>query len=63
MGTDGRPTPVDWDSEFVLAVVSLATNYLTELGPESLRQKNGELVFTFIETVGGGNSLSGSCPY
>ena len=52
MGTDGQPTPVDWDSEFVLAVVNPATNYQTELGPESLRQENGELVFTFIEAVG-----------
>ena len=52
MGTDGQPTPVDWDSEFVLAVVNPATNYQTELGPESLRQENGELVFTFFEAVG-----------
>ena len=52
MGTDGQPTPVDWDSEFVLAVANPATNYLTELGLESLRQENGELVFMFTETVG-----------
>ena len=52
MGTDGQPTPVDWDSEFVLAVVNPATNYLTKLSPGSLRQENGDLVFTFIEAVG-----------
>lgn len=52
MGTAGQPTPVDWDSEFVLAVADTATNRLTELGPESLRQENGELVFTFSEAVG-----------
>lgn len=52
MGTIGQPTPVDWDKEFVLAVVNPATNYQNELGLESLRQENGELVFTFIETVG-----------
>ena len=52
MGTDGQPTPVDWDGEFVLAVVDPATNNLTTLDPESLRQEGEELVFTYTETLG-----------
>ena len=52
MGTDGEPTPVDWDREFVLAVADPSTDLLTTLEPESLRQEGGELVFTYTETVG-----------
>ena len=52
MGTDGQPTPVDWDNEFVLAVVDPSTNIQTELVPESLQSENGQLVFTYSETVG-----------
>ena len=52
MGTAGEPTPVDWDNEFVLAVVNPATNLQTELAPESLQWENGQLVFTFSEAVG-----------
>jgi hypothetical protein len=56
MGADGQPTPVDWDGEFVLAVVDPATNNQTALDPESLRQEGGELVFTYTETTGGKQS-------
>ena len=52
MGTDGEPTPVDWDREFVLAVADPSTDLLTTLDPESVRQEGGELVFTYTETVG-----------
>jgi hypothetical protein len=52
MGTAGQPTPVDWDNEFVLAVVDPSTNIQTELVPESLQCENGQLVFTYSETVG-----------
>ena len=52
MGMAGQPTPVDWDNEFVLAVVDPSTNIQTELVPESLQCENGQLVFTYSETVG-----------
>ena len=52
MGESGKPTPVDFDKEFVIAVVNPVTEYETELEPESLRMENGELVFTYDETVG-----------
>lgn len=52
MGESGKPTPVDFDKEFVIAVVNPVTEYETELEPESLRLENGELVFTYDETVG-----------
>jgi hypothetical protein len=52
MGTAGQPTPVDWDNEFVLAIVDPFTNIQIELAPESLQSENGQLVFTYSETVG-----------
>ena len=52
MGRDGRPTVVDFGKEFVIAVVNPVTDCRTELVPESLRKEDGELVFTYQETIG-----------
>ena len=52
MGKNGQPTPVDFDREFVIAVVNPVTDCSTELVPESLRKEDGELVFTYQETIG-----------
>lgn len=52
MGEGGKPTPIDWAHEFVIAVVNPVTDCATELAPESLRLDGGELVFTYTETVG-----------
>lgn len=52
MGKDGQPTSIDFDQEFVIAVVNPVTDRLTELTPESLREENGDLVFTYHETMG-----------
>ena len=52
MGEAGQPTPIDWSKEFVIAVVNPVTDQATELTPESLSLENGELVFTYKETVG-----------
>ena len=58
MGESGKPTPVDFSKEFVIAVVCPVTEYHTELDPESLRMENGELVFTYTEAVGEKQSWS-----
>lgn len=52
MGKDGQPTSIDFDKEFVIAVVNPMTDCSTELVPESLRKEDGELVFTYQETIG-----------
>ena len=52
MGKDGQPTPIDFNKEFVIAVVNPVTDCLTELAAESLQKVDGELVFTYRETVG-----------
>ena len=52
MGEGGKPTPIDWAHEFVIAVVYPVIDIATELAPESLIREDGELVFTYTETVG-----------
>ena len=58
MGENGKPTSVDFSKEFVIAVVNPVTEFHTELKSESLRVENGELVFTYNETVGEKQSWS-----
>ena len=52
MGKDGQPTSIDFDKEFVIAVVNPVTDCFTELVPESLHKEYNELIFTYNETVG-----------
>ena len=52
MGKNGQPTPVDFDREFVIAVVYPVVDFSVELAPESLRLEDGELVFTYLEATG-----------
>jgi hypothetical protein len=52
MGKNGQPTPVDFDREFVIAVVYPVVDFAVELAPESLRLEGGQLVFTYLETTG-----------
>ena len=58
MGENGKPTPVDFEKEFVIAVVNPVTEFHTEVKPGSLRMENGELVFTYNETLGEKQSWS-----
>ena len=58
MGEGGKPTPIDWAHEFVIAVVYPVIDIATELAPESLIREDGELVFTYTETVGEQQSWS-----
>lgn len=52
MGEGGQPTPVDWAHEFVIAVVYPVIDFAAEIAPESLVLTDGELVFTYTETMG-----------
>ena len=58
MGEGGMPTPIDWAHEFVIAVVYPVIDIATELAPESLIREDGELIFTYTETVGEQQSWS-----
>ena len=52
MGKDGQPTPVDFDKEFVIAVIYPVVDFSIELAPESLRLEDGKLNFTYLEATG-----------
>ena len=56
MGEGGQPTPIDWDHEFVIAVVYPVVDFAIEIAPESLILTGGELVFTYTEIMGGQQS-------
>lgn len=47
MGKDGRPTSVDFDKQFVIAVVLPETDTETALEPLSLTRSGGKLTFTY----------------
>ena len=52
MGKGGEPTPVDFSSETVMAVVNPVTDVYTELKPVSLVKDGKTLVFTYVEKTG-----------
>ena len=58
MGNHGLPAAIDFDKEFVIAVVNPVTNCFTELVPESLHKEDNVLIFTYDETVGEEQSWS-----
>ena len=52
MGTNGKPTPIDFDKEYVIALSHPTTNIKTEIIPVSLTQSDGKVVFNYKETQG-----------
>lgn len=48
MGENGKPTPVDFATQYVIAVAKPETDIATSLEPVSLkRDKEGDIVFTY----------------
>lgn len=47
MGKKGRPTPIDFETQFVIAVVLPETSHSTELRAESLSDDGQKLTFTY----------------
>ncbi|BDD05790.1 hypothetical protein [Aureibacter tunicatorum] len=53
MGKEGKPTKIDFDKQFVIAVVLPETKYSTTIEPVSLKKKDvDELVFTYKVDTG-----------
>lgn len=52
MGKDGQPTKVDFNREFVIAIVRDTTSYEDLLTPVSLKLSGDSLVFTYQEQLG-----------
>jgi len=47
MGKNGQPTPIDFETQFAIAVVLSETNHSTELHAESLTDDGSKLIFTY----------------
>ena len=47
MGKKGQPTPIDFETQFVIAVVLPETSHSTELRAESLSDDGEKLTFTY----------------
>lgn len=48
MGKDGKPTPIDFLKQFVIAVIQEETNRTTELTPQSIKKiKKNKMEFHF----------------
>ncbi|MBQ3929351.1 MAG: hypothetical protein II708_00190, partial [Paludibacteraceae bacterium] len=52
MGKDGTPTAIDFNKQFVLAVVMPVTDVYTEIQPVDVKVINGELVYEYSVKTG-----------
>jgi len=52
MGKNGEPTAIDFDKQFVIAVVAPETDKATTLTAKSLKSTDGQLVFSCLQEVG-----------
>ena len=58
MGPDGKPTPIDWETEFVIAIVKPETGNETSIEPVSLTRKGKALIFHYIVRTGPSQSYT-----
>lgn len=52
MGKDGKPTDIDFNTQFVLAVILPVTDMATGIVPEKVESRNDTLFYTYDVTVG-----------
>ncbi len=53
MGEDGKPTPIDFDQQFVIAIVLDQSDFATKIEPMDLRKLDAENIqFRYTVTVG-----------
>ena len=57
-GMDGKPTPIDFTKQFVLAIVLPVTNLATEITPDRLEEKGDTLFYFYDAKVGEAQSYS-----
>lgn len=58
MGEDGKPTPIDFNSQFAVAVVLPVTDMSTEICPQTVVMQNDTLRYTYEVKVGDKQSFS-----
>lgn len=52
MGKDGQPTAIDFDKQFVLAIVLPETDIMTEIIPQKVEAKDNQLFYSFEVKTG-----------
>ena len=58
MGKDGKPTPIDFGKQFVLAVVLPVTDFETEINPVKVEEKGDSLFYSYEVKTGEKQSFS-----
>ena len=58
MGEDGKPTPIDFTKQFVLAIVLPITNLSTEITPDRLEEQGDTLFYFYNAKTGEAQSYS-----
>ncbi len=58
MGKDGKPTPIDFSKQFVLAIVLPVTDIDTEIHPLKIEEKGDSLFYTYDVKTGGKQSYT-----
>ena len=58
MGKDGKPTPIDFGKQFVLAVVLPVTDFETEINPVKVEDKGDSLFYSYEVKTGEKQSFS-----
>ena len=58
MGKDGQPTPIDFDKQFVLAIVLPVTDIATEIIPMKVEIKGDQLFYSYEVKTGEQQSFS-----
>lgn len=58
MGKDGKPTPINFAKQFVIAVLTGDTDLATEIKPLSLNRENKQIVLNYQVKVGAKQSFT-----
>ena len=58
MGKDGKPTPIDFNKQFVLAIVLPITDFETEINPVKVEEKGDSLLYSYEVKTGEKQSYS-----
>jgi hypothetical protein len=58
MGKDGKPTPIDFSKQFVLAIVLPVTDFSTEINPVKVEEKGDSLLYSYEVKTGEKQSYS-----
>lgn len=60
MGKDGKPTPINFAKQYVIAVITGDTDFATEIKPLSLKRENKQIVLSYQLKVGAKQSFTSS---